>query len=179
MKNLLLALFIGYGITAHAETRLHPEVTQIKNTYYSLKDLSPFRSFAAIAGKKFQCKEFVYIDYNKAYREYSTNVSFIQEVTSYYDNEKKKNYLQYEDYRRVSEDITAQMPHFGCDGIEWGGAFLFDSPHLHMSNEVSHVGNSNLGPCYSLRFRIQDENRFVAIGVYDKRVIHALSCNKR
>ena len=85
------------------------------------------------------------------------------------------DYLEYNEYRRIDQDKFSQVPSSGCDGIEWGVAYLDESPHLQMSNSVA-IGKSNLGPCYSPDFRIPGTTGLVAIGTYGNRVIHALNC---
>lgn len=172
MKTIITLIF--FSLFAQAS---YAQVNDIKKSFDQLTDMNRFLSFALIKGKAYNCSEYVYSERLKNYNKYTTKVSFKNQVINYYGSQKDLNYLEYDEYRRTSEETFGQVPHFGCDGIEWGVAYLDDSPYLQMANEVGHVGNSNLGPCYELKFRTNTSGKLLAVGIYDKKIIHALTCN--
>lgn len=57
-------------------------------------------------------------------------------------------------------------------------AHMDDAPYLQMANLVGRVGNTNSGPCYELKFRFNAKDKMVAVGTYEKQVIHALKCER-
>ena len=154
------------------------EVDEINVKFNQLSDLSREKSIDALKGKSFLCDEFFKYAGQKSFTKFKTKLGFVNKPNNYFGNETILNHLSYSEFRRVSEELFAQVPQFGCVGIEWGVAYLKEAPYLHMSTEYGHVGNSNLGPCYNLHFRVQG-SKLLAIGKYDSQIIHALDCSPR
>ncbi len=154
------------------------EVDGINAKFNQLSDLPREKSFNALMGKSFLCDEFFKYSGQQSYKKFNTKLGFVTNSNSYYGNETILNHLSYSEFRRVSEELFAQVPHFGCEGIEWGVAYLKETPYLHMRTDYGHIGNTNLGPCYHLHFRIHG-TKLMAIGKYDNKIIHALDCRPR
>lgn len=177
MRSLLsIVVLLFLTATAYAQAN---NINEIKTAFNQSKDLNRSQSFENIMGKTFQCEEFVFNNRQNTYMTFATRITFAKKLKNYYGSGTTLDYLEYAEYRRTDQDIYSQVPHFGCDGIEWGVAHLDDAPYLHMSNLVGRVGNTNLGPCYNLKFRIHDKNNLVAIGVYNDKIIHALKCGPK
>lgn len=181
MKVKLTVVFSAFALVcwSMASYAQDNEVNEIKTNFDKTKDLGQLLSFVNLLGKTYQCTEYEYIERLQSYRTYSTRITFENKLRNYYGGGTTLDYLEYAEYRRIDQETAAQVPRFGCDGIEWGVAYLEDAPFLHMSNLVSQVGNTNLGPCYSLKFRINGKGKFLAVGVYNKKVIHALKCTAK
>ncbi len=176
MKNFIFifSLFcISQAIYAQST-----QVNEIKKIYGQSKDLSRSQSFEQISGKTYKCEEFVFSFQKDSYLQYLTMITFQNVPRNYYGSQSTLDYLEYAEYRRIDQERIGQVPHFGCDGIEWGVAHLDDAPYLQMANLVGRVGNTNSGPCYELKFRINEKSKLVAVGVYENKVIHALKCEQ-
>lgn len=176
MKLVLFATSLLLSPVIMAQTA---QIQEIQNSFNQLKDLNRADSFKAILGKKYSCTEIVHNPYQNKYDTYTTELSFDSKMSNYYGNSTVPDYLQYTNFERTNAEKFAKVPHFGCDGIEWGVAYLTESPYLHMSNLYSQVGNSNLGPCYDLKFRVQSNGNLVALGVYKDKPVHLLKCLKK
>ncbi len=176
MKIFVLGLtaLISFSVLAQPD-----QIAEIQKTFHQLKDLSRSESFSVLKGKSFKCDEYDFSPHQNKYLSYKTNLSFKAKVSSYYGNSTEEDYLEYADYFRTNAGQYAQVPHFGCDGIEWGVAYLKESPYLHMSNLYAQVGNSNLGPCYELKFRVENSGNIVALGEYKGKPVHLLKCLKK
>ena len=176
MQQALLVISFLLSPLTMAQTS---QVQEIQTAFNRLSDLSRAESFKAILGKKYSCTEIEHNAYKDKYETFTTEINFETKISSYYGNSTDPDYLQYASYRRTNAEKFAQVPRFGCDGIEWGVAYLKDAPYLHMSNLYTETGNSNLGPCYNLKFRVQNNGSLFAVGIYNNKAVHLLKCNPK